>query len=312
MAMSNSNVIDVESRRGNKLTPQLIKKGVIFVIVIAFLLFLLSNIFIVKENEYKVVRQFGEVVKIVSKPGLHVKIPFVQSITSIPKYQMTYDIKEAEINTKDKKRMLVDNYAIWRVDNPKKLISNARSVVNAETKMGEFIFSVVRSELGKLEYDEIIDDEKSSRGSLNDQITEQVNNLLADDDYGVTVTDVRIKRTDLPQENEKSVYRRMISERETKAQEYLSMGDASKNRITAETDKEVKEMLAKAQAQAEGIRGNGEQKAAQIYNQSYAKDVKFYDLYRTLQSYTKTINDKSVIVLPSDSPYARILMGYSE
>ncbi len=312
MAMSNSNVIDVESRRGNKLTPQLIKKGIIFVIVIAFLLFLLSNIFIVKENEYKVVRQFGEVVKIVSKPGLHVKIPFVQSITSIPKYQMTYDIKEAEINTKDKKRMLVDNYAIWRVDDPKKLISNARSVVNAETKMGEFIFSVVRSELGKLEYDEIIDDEKSSRGSLNDQITEQVNNLLADDDYGVTVTDVRIKRTDLPQENEQSVYRRMISERETKAQEYLSMGDASKNRITAETDKEVKEMLAKAQAQAEGIRGNGEQKAAQIYNQSYAKDVKFYDLYRTLQSYVKTIDDKSVIVLPSDSPYARILMGYGE
>ncbi|MCM3002772.1 protease modulator HflC [Priestia koreensis] len=310
--MSNSNVIDVESRRGNKLTPQLIKKGIIFVIVIAFLLFLLSNIFIVKENEYKVVRQFGEVVKIVSKPGLHVKIPFVQSITSIPKYQMTYDIKEAEINTKDKKRMLVDNYAIWRVDDPKKLISNARSVVNAETKMGEFIFSVVRSELGKLEYDEIIDDEKSSRGSLNDQITEQVNNLLADDDYGVTVTDVRIKRTDLPQENEQSVYRRMISERETKAQEYLSMGDASKNRITAETDKEVKEMLAKAQAQAEGIRGNGEQKAAQIYNQSYAKDVKFYDLYRTLQSYVKTIDDKSVIVLPSDSPYARILMGYGE
>src|SRR5690606_596891 len=116
-------------------------------------------------------------------PGLGFKIPFIQSITSLPKYQMTYEVSEAEITTKDKKRMLIDNYAVWKIVDPKKMITNARTVINAETRMEEFIYSVVRIELGQLNYDEIINDENSSRGSLNDRITEQVNDLLAKDEY---------------------------------------------------------------------------------------------------------------------------------
>jgi membrane protease subunit HflC len=287
------------------------KGGFTAFLIIVVLGFLLSNVFIVKENEYKVIRQFGEVVRIDSKPGLSFKIPFIQSVTSLPKYQMVYDVQEAEINTKDKKRMLVDNYAVWKIEDPKKMIANARSVVNVEAKMGEFVFSVVRAELGQLDYDEIINDEKAQRGSLNDRVTEQVNKLVDKGNYGIKVVDVRMKRTDLPPENEQSVYTRMISERETKAQEYLSMGDAQKNRIVAKTNKEVKEMLAKANAEAEVIRGQGETEAARIYNSSYSKDPDFYELYRTLDSYLKTIDDETMIVLPADSPYARILMGYS-
>ena len=126
---------------------------------------------------------------------------------------------------------------------------------------------------------------KSSRGSLNDQITEKVNELLDKDKYGITVVDVRMKRTDLPEENEQSVYTRMISERESKAQEYLSRGDAEKNKIIAETDKTVQELLATAKADAETIRSEGEAEAAQVYNQSYAKSAEFYSLFRTLESY---------------------------
>ena len=258
------------------------------------------------------IRQFGEVVRIVKTPGLTYKVPFIQSVTTLPKYQMTYDVTEAEINTKDKKRMLIDNYAIWRIEDPKKMITNARTVEKAESRMEEFIYSVVRSELGQLNYDEIINDEKSSRGSLNDRITEKVNDLLGKDNYGIVVTDVRMKRTDLPSENEQSVFTRMISERESKAQEYLSMGDAEKNRIEADTDREVKELLSKAKAEAESIRAEGEAEAARIYNQAFSKDPSFYSMFRTLESYKKTINDKSVIVLPSDSPYARLLMGYTD
>lgn len=175
--------------------------------------------------------------------------------------------------------------------------------------MEEFIYSVTRSELGRLNYEEIINDEKSSRGSLNDQITTKVNELLANDNYGITVTDVRIKRTDLPAENEQSVYTRMISERQSTAQEYLSRGDAQKNVIIAETDRTVREMLAKAQADAEVIRAEGEAGAAKVYNEAFSKDPEFYSLFRTLESYKKTINGETVIVLPSDSPYARLLMG---
>ncbi|MFC3883203.1 protease modulator HflC [Bacillus songklensis] len=310
--MSNGNIVDMkEKTKGSMDWRKYTKSGSMVLLIILLLGFLLSNVFIVKESEYKVIRQFGEVVRIESKPGLSFKVPFIQSVTSLPKYQMVYDVQEAEINTKDKKRMLVDNYAVWKIEDPKKMISNARSVVNAETKMGEFIFSVLRAELGQLNYDEIINDEKAKRGSVNDRVTEQVNELLAKGNYGITVSDVRMKRTDLPPENEQSVYTRMISERETKAQEYLSMGDAQKNRITAQTDKEVKEMLAKANADAEVIRGQGETEAARIYNSSYSKDPQFYELYRTLKSYIKTIDDETVIVLPADSPYTRLLLGNS-
>lgn len=311
--MSDQNVIDMPERGGNGFNGRAyIKIGIFAVIAIAIIVLVLTNILIVKEGEYKVIRQFGEVVRIDDTPGITYKIPFIQTVTTLPKYQMTYDVKEAEINTKDKKRVLIDNYAIWRIEDPKKMISNARTVVNVETRMQEFIYSVVRAELGQLNYDEIINDKKSSRGSLNDQITDKVNVLLANDNYGIVVTDVRIKRTDLPAENEQSVFTRMISERQSTAQDYLSQGDARKNEIEAETDKKVKEMLAKASAEAEIIRAQGEAEAARIYNESFSKDPEFYSLFRTLESYKKTINDETVIVLPSDSPYARLLMGYTE
>lgn len=311
--MDNQKVVDIKDRGGSGFNwRNYTKIGIFLVIVLAFLIFIVTNVFIVKEGEYRVIRQFGEVVRIDDSPGLSYKIPFIQSVSTLPKYQMTYDVSEAEINTKDKKRMIIDNYAIWRIENPKKMIANAQTVEKAESRMEEFIYSVVRAELGQLNYDEIINDEKSSRGSLNDRVTERVNELLVKDNYGIVLVDVRMKRTDLPAENEQSVYTRMISERESKAQEYLSMGDAEKNSTIAETDREVKELLAKAQADAEVIRAEGEGEAARIYNQSFSKDPSFYELYRTLESYKKTINEKSVIVLPSDSPYARLLMGYTE
>lgn len=310
--MSNDNVVNIEGRAPKFNLKNYTKIGSIFIIVIILLAVFIANLIVVKEGEYKVIRQFGEVVRIVKTPGLTYKIPFIQSVSTLPKYQMTYDVNEAEINTKDKKRMLIDNYAIWRIEDPKKMITNARTVEKAESRMEEFIYSVVRSELGQLNYDEIINDEKSSRGSLNDRITEKVNDLLGKDNYGIVVTDVRMKRTDLPSENEQSVFTRMISERESKAQEYLSMGDAEKNRIEADTDREVQELLAKAKAEAEVIRAEGEAEAARIYNEAFSKDPTFYSMYRTLESYKKTINDKSVIVLPSDSPYARLLMGYTD
>ena len=311
--MSDQNVVNLhEHPRGNFQWRKYMKAGIFFVILFILLGILLSNLFIVKEGEYKVVRQFGEVVKIIDEPGLNYKIPFIQSVTTLPKYQLTYDVSEAEINTKDKKRMIIDNYAVWRIEDPKKMIANARTLESAESRMEEFIYSVTRTELGRLNYDEIINDEKSSRGSLNDEITKKVNELLSNDNYGIIVTDVRIKRTDLPPENEQSVFTRMISERQSKAQEYLSKGDADKNRIIAETDKKVREILAKAQADAETIRAEGEGGAARIYNESFSKDPSFYTLFRTLESYKKTINNETVIVLPSDSPYARLLMGYTE
>lgn len=150
---------------------------------------------------------------------------------------------------------------------------------------------------------------KSHPGKFKRPHNRKSQRFAAKDSYGISLTDVRIKRTDLPSENEASVFKRMISERESKAQEYLSKGDAKKNRIIADTDRKVKELLSTAEADAEVIRAEGEGEAAKIYNKSFSKDPEFYKLYRTLESYKKTIGDQTVIVLPSDSPYASLLMG---
>lgn len=311
--MSDSNITNLNDKKKPEIEwKKYTKVGIFLVVIIAALLLILLNIFVVKEGEYRVVRQFGEVVRIEDEPGLNYKIPFIQSVSTLPKYQMTYDVSEAEINTRDKKRMTIDNYAVWRIEDPIKMISNARNVINAEARMEEFIYSVVRAELGKLNYAEIINDEKSARGSLNDRVTERVNELLDQGDFGITVADIRMKRTDLPETNENSVYTAMISEREKTAQEYLSMGDAKKQRIMADTDREVTELIAKAKADANVIRAEGEAEAAKIYNQSFSKDPEFYQLFRTLESYKKTIDGETVLILPSDSPYAKLLMGYTE
>lgn len=285
---------------------------IVLTVVFAALIIAIANLYIVKENEFKIVRQFGEVVKYESEPGLHMKVPFIQTVTTLPKNLLKHDMTQEEINTKDKRRLIIDNYAIWKVTNPKELISNARSLENAENRMSEFIYSVLRAELGQLNYEEIINDENSSRGSLNDRISSRVNELLKNDKYGIEVVDVRIRRTDLPVENEQSVFTHMISERQSIAQKYLSEGDAQKRTIEADTDRQVQVQLAEANRKAAIIRSEGESEAAKIYNAAFSKDPEFYSLFRTLESYKKTIGEETVIILPSDSPYARILSGYLE
>lgn len=278
--------------------------------IFALVVILIANIYIVKENEYRVVRQFGEIKRIVQEPGLNMKVPFIQSVTTLPKSQMTYNVSEEEINTRDKKRIIIDNYAVWKITDPGKMISTTRNIVNAETRMGEFIYSVVRTELGQLDYVDVVNDEDSSRGSLNDRVTERVNDFLDEGNFGIEVVDVRMKRIDLPEENEQSIYVRMISERQSTAQTYLSEGDAKKRSIEAETDREVQELLAKAKKEAAVIHAEGESEAAKIYNDSFSRDPEFYNLYRTLQSYTKTIGEDTMIIIPAESPYAKVLTGY--
>ncbi|AHN22875.1 protease modulator HflC [Lysinibacillus varians] len=303
------NVIKM-SKKGPLNPKKYISLVVTLTVVFAIASILFANVYIVKESEYAVVRQFGEVVKFERDPGLKMKVPFIQSVTTLPKNQMTYNISEEEINTKDKKRIIIDNYAVWRITDPKALISNAGTLTKAESRMEEFIYSVIRTELGQLKYDEIINDENSSRGSLNDRVTTRVNELLINDKYGIEVVDVRIRRTDLPAENEQSVFTRMVSERQSTAQLYLSEGDADKRRIEAQTDREVQEMLATANKEAALIQAEGEAEAAKIYNSSFSKDPEFYSLYRTLESYKKTVGEDTVIILPSTSPYAKVLSGY--
>ncbi len=280
-----------------------------FIALVAGLLIILNNLFILKPNEYAIVRQFGEIVKVLDHEGLKMKIPFVQKKVILPKSILLYDVPPSEINTLDKKRIVVDYYALWQITDPIAMIESLRTLEGAELRLSNIIYSNVRNELGKLEYGSIINPTDNNRGGVDQIVQDQINEILETNHNGIKVTDMKMKRIDLPLSNEESVYKRMISERESKAQEYLSQGDAEARKIKAEVDREVEEITAKARAEAELIVAKGEGEAAKIYNDIYGQDSDFFALYTTLESYKQTIDGETVVLLPIESPYLKYLVG---
>ncbi|GFR37229.1 protein HflC [Insulibacter thermoxylanivorax] len=284
------------------------KKGLISTVIIVLLAVVLGSgsLFIVKEDEYEAVMQFGEAVRIVKHAGLHVKVPFLQTTKSLPKYQMVYDSQPSNILTKDQKPIIVDNYTVWRISDPNQFLRTVREISIATERIENAVYSTVRRKLSQIEYGDIIS-ENTARSNLNAEITEEVS--LALGQLGIEIVDVRIKRTDLPEENKQSVYNRMISDRKAMATRYLSEGEEEKLKITSNADREAIELIAEAEAKAKQIIAEGEQEAAKIYNEAYSKDPEFYRLYRTLQSYVTTFEGEPVIMIPIDSPYMSILFG---
>ncbi|XEC93478.1 protease modulator HflC [Paenibacillus tarimensis] len=275
---------------------------------LALVIVLSGSLFIVHEGEYKVVLQFGEAKRIHGEPGMKFKIPFIETTTSLPKYQMVYDSQPTPILTKDKKPINVDNYTVWRIDKPQDFLRTLQTVTTAEGRIGDAVYSTIRRKLSEIEYGSIVS-ENTARGDLNDEITQDVSDGVIRQNYGIEIIDVRIKRTDLPDENKDSVYNRMISDRQSIAAGYLSEGDEESRKITSNADRQARELIAKAESDAKKIVAEGEEEAARIYNESYGKDPEFYKLYRTLESYIHTINDETVIMLPIDSPYTQTLLG---
>lgn len=267
-----------------------------------------GSLFIVKEGEYKVILRFGEAVEAKREPGLYIKLPFIDNVEPFPKYQMTYENVPTQIMTKDKKIIFVDNYTVWRIDNPEQFIKTNHTLTAGTRRIDEAVYNAVRRKLSAVNYDDIIS-ENTERGNLNDEITKDVAQALQRDDYGIQIVDVRIKRTDLPESNKESVYNRMISDRESIAARYLSEGDEESRKITSKADRTALELMAQAEADAKKIVAEGEQEAARIYNESYGKDPQFYQLYRTLESYVVTMSNEPVIMMPIESPYAKILLG---
>ncbi|CAM4325744.1 membrane protease subunit HflC [Paenibacillus endophyticus] len=278
------------------------------IIVLAVVILGSGSMFIVKEGEYKVVLRFGEAMRAVPDPGLKFKLPFIENVSTLPKYQMTYESSPTTILTKDQKPIVVDNYTVWRITNASQFLRTVQSVSGGIQRIDEAVYNSVRRKLSEVNYDNIIS-ENTARGNINDEITKDVVTALTRDNYGIEVIDVRIKRTDLPEENKQSVYNRMISDRQSIAARYLSEGDEESRKITSKADRTATELLAQAQADAKKIVAEGEREAAVIYNKAYGSDPQFYNFYRTLESYTTTLKNEPVIMIPIDSPYAKILLG---
>lgn len=281
----------------------------IFIPLLLVVAILVANTFIMKPNEYGVIKQFGKIVKVIDRDGLKFKMPFVQTLSKLPKYVLFYDVPATEINTFDKKRILVDYYTLWKITEPIKMVETLKTIDGAEARLSDIMYSNVRNELGKLEYGAIINPDDNRRGNIDKIVQDNINQILEINGNGIEVVDIQMKRIDLPESNEQSVYKRMISERATKAQEYLSQGDAENTKITANVDREVAEIIAKTDREAKEIVAAGEKEAAKIYNESYGQDAEFFKFYTTINSYKTSIDDETVIMMPVNSPYLKYLMG---
>ncbi len=291
-------------KKGNKLV---LIAALVFVVAIL----LLNALFVVKEGEFRVVLRFGEAIRIYDEPGLQVKIPFIESSSTLPKYQMIYDSAATPILTLDQKPIIVDNYTVWRISDVQQFLRSLQTINSAEQRLDAAVYNAVRRRLSATEYGDIISAE-TARGNLNDEIQQEVRLAMEGGNTGIKIIDVRIKRTDLPEENKQSVYNRMISDRRSIAASYLSQGDEEARRITSAADRTANIIISEADAEAKQIMSEGEQEAARIYNEAYGADPDFYKLYRQLESYKISFDGDPVIMLPISSPYARLLMGLSE
>ena len=272
------------------------KKFSIGVIVLAAL-FALSTIIMVDETEQIVILQFGKPIRTIKHPGLNWKFPApFQTSNSFEKRLLEYDVPPEEILSKDKKSLIIDNYVRWRIVDPLLFLQTVRAVPTAKTRLDDIVYSELRQELGTHDMVEIITE---TRELIMEKVTKASNEETSK--YGIEVIDVRIRRVDLPRENEASIYARMEAERKRQANKFRSEGDEEAQKIRAATDRDKTVILAEAYKKAQQIRGEGEAKALDIYASSYSKDPDFYEFTRTLETYEKVIDKKTTLVLPGDS-----------
>lgn len=263
-----------------------------------------SSIFIVDETEQVVILQLGKPVKTVTNPGINFKLPFpLQEKITFDDRLLEYDSPPEEILSKDKKSLIVDNYVRWKIVDPLQFLKTVQAVPTAKSRMDDIVYSELRRELGTHDMVEIITE---NREQIMDIITKQSNSATLA--YGISVVDVRIRRVDLPAENEESIYARMEAERKRQANKFRSEGEEEAQKIRAATDRDKTIILADAYKEAEKIRGEGDAKAVQVYAKSYSADPKFYEFVRTLDAYKKVVDDKTTLVLPSDSKLFKLLM----
>jgi len=272
------------------------KKFSIGILVLAAL-FALSTMIMVDETEQIVILQFGKPVRTIKDPGLNWKLPVpFQTSNSFEKRLLEYDVPPEEILSKDKKSLIIDNYVRWRIVDPLLFLQTVKAVPTAKTRLDDIVYSELRQELGTHDMVEIITE---TRELIMEKVTKASNEETSK--YGIEVIDVRIRRVDLPRENEASIYARMEAERKRQANKFRSEGEEEAQKIRAATDRDKTVILAEAYKKSQLIRGEGEAKALDIYAASYSKDSDFYEFTRTLETYEKVIDKKTTLVLPGDS-----------
>ena len=279
-------------------------KKILFGLVAILVLLGLTTVFIVDETEQVVILAFGKPVRNITEPGINMKVPFpLQEKIKFDDRLLEYDSPPEEILSRDKKTLIVDNYVRWRIVDALQFLKTVQAIPTALSRMDDIVYSELRRELGTHDMVEIITE---NREKLMEIVT--FNSNKATLDYGIEVLDVRIRRVDLPAENEESIYARMEAERNRQANKFRSEGEEEAQKIRASTDRDKTIILADAYKEAERIRGEGDAKAVEVYANAYSADPKFYEFVRTLDMYKKVVDDKTTLVLPADSRLFKLLL----
>lgn len=277
---------------------------ILALIGVVVLLFVLgaSPLFVVDLTQSAIVVQLGKPVRSITEPGLQWKVPFIQDVTYFDKRLLDYDSGAQDVITKDKKTLLIDNFAKWRITDPLKVYQAFQTQRSAYKRLDDIIYSELRVEVGRHDLSEIV---SKTRSDIMAIVTKRGNEKAAA--YGIEIVDVRIKRADLPEQNEKAVFARMQAEREREAKQYRAEGAEEAQKIRSEAEKDREILLAEAYKTAEELRGEGDAKAFKQYADAYRQDPKFFEFTRSMEAYKKTFNGRSTLILTPDSEFFKYL-----
>ena len=283
-------------------------KNIAVIIGIAVVALAGASVTVTQQNEYKLIRQFGKVDRVISEPGISFKIPFIESTQSLPKDTLLYDLAASDVITKYKKTMISDSYVLWRIQDPLKFAQTLNcSLESSESRINTAVYNATKNVISSLSQDQVI---TSRDGELSEQVMDAIGDNM--EQYGVQLIKFETKRLDLPDDNKAAVYERMISERDNIAATYTAEGNSEAKVIRNTTDKDVTIQISDAKKQAEILEAEGEQEYMKILAQAYGEEERseFYSFVRSLDALKASMKGgNKTIILSSDSPIAQIFEG---
>ncbi|MBN2373510.1 protease modulator HflC [bacterium] len=276
--------------------------GVIIILALVYLC-----LFVCDETQFVIVTLFGKPVRTVNQAGIHLKT-FLHSTTNFDKRLLIYDPTPSEYLTRDKKNVIVDSFACWKIIDPLRFYQTAGTIDGAERRLYDILYSELSAVLGNYDLPDLISIEPSNVkiDHIMNEVTENCRRK-AERDFSIAIEDVKLKQLILPQQNKQSVFDRMRAERQRIAKMYRAEGEEEALKIRAKTDKEVKSLLSDAYRQSQIIKGEGDAESIRIYGEAYSSNPEFYKLIRTLEAYSKFLDEKTTVVLSSDSELLRLM-----
>ena len=273
------------------------KSSILVFLLLGAVILLQQSLFIVQQTQQALVIQLGHPLDKVYRPGLHMKLPFIQNVVYFDARILDYDARPAEALTSDLKSMVLDNYARWKIVDPLRFYRTMRTEANAQARLDAVIYSQIRAHIGRHTLTEVVNDKRTA---IMDSVTEKTSQQMSE--FGIKIVDVRIKRTDLPAENQRAIFDRMRAERERQATQYRSEGSEESTKIRSEADKERALILAEANKKSQVLRGEGDAEAARIYAEAFSKSPEFFSFQRGLEALRKSLGENTRMVLTPDSP----------